>query len=277
VPFWKARPWLRRLVRLALLYLGIILVLLWLENRLLFAGAGRPASWEPAPADFPCEEFYLDSADGSRIVCRWFAPPGWRPEDGAFHFSHGNGHHIGVMSDYVRLWRAAGFRQAMLVYDYPGYGMSGGSPTEAGCYASGEAALLWLRETKKVPPGRIVLMGASLGCGITFELASRHECRAVVAMAAFTSFPDVAQLKFPWLPARWLVSNQFNNLKKIAALRCPVFLAHGTADTLVSPAHAERLYANAPQGSRLLMLEGMPHMYPDRREFFAAVREWLAR
>ena len=39
---------------------------------------------------------------------------------------------------------------AVLIFDYPGYGRSGGRPSEAGCYAAADAAHDWL-----TAPGRV--------------------------------------------------------------------------------------------------------------------------
>ena len=61
------------------------------------------------------------------------------------------------MSGEVPRWRENGFRQGMMLFDYPGYGKSGGTPSERGCYSAGESALHWLHETKRVAPGGIIL------------------------------------------------------------------------------------------------------------------------
>jgi hypothetical protein len=90
-------------------------------------------------------------------------------------------------------------RSSVLVFDYPGFGQSDGTPTEAGCYASGEAAFSWL---------------ASRG-GVAVDLASRHPHKALALFKTFTSIPDVAQSNVPIFPCRWLVRNRFENLRKI--------------------------------------------------------------
>ena len=57
------------------------------------------------------------------------------------------------------------------------------------------------------------------------------------------SFPDMAAKAFPFFPGRWLVRNKLDNLAKIGSVRAPVFIAHGTDDTLVSPHHSTDLAA----------------------------------
>jgi fermentation-respiration switch protein FrsA (DUF1100 family) len=168
-------------------------------------------------------------------------------------------------------------KQAVLVFDYPGYGKSGGACSEAGCYASGEAALDWLTQAQKVSPRRIVLYGGSLGAAIATDLAARRPCRALFLVAPFTSFPDVAQERFPWLPGRWLVRNQFDNLGKIGACRAPVFIAHEADDRLIPFSQGRRLFAAAPEPKELFVLHGGwhndqpgPAVYPALRAFLDA-------
>ena len=60
-------------------------------------------------------------------------------------------------------------------------------------------------------------------------------------------------------PGRWLVRNRFDNLHKITACRCPVFIAHGTADTLVPFGHGERLFAAAAEPKRFHAMPGLGH------------------
>jgi fermentation-respiration switch protein FrsA (DUF1100 family) len=87
----------------------------------------------------------------------------------------------------------------------------------------------------------------------------------------------MAQKLYPWLPARWLVRNQFNNLAKIGKCHKPVFLAHGTADSLAPFAHTERLFAAAHEPKRLFRLEGYEHYHSPGPDFYASLAEFLAQ
>jgi pimeloyl-ACP methyl ester carboxylesterase len=70
-----------------------------------------------------------------------------------------------------------------------GLGKSSGRPTEAGCYAAGEAAYRWLVDEQKAPEGEVTFVGESLGGAIATELAVRRPCRALILLFPFTSFP----------------------------------------------------------------------------------------
>src|SRR5437764_11062916 len=95
--------------------------------------------WAAPPAGLQVEDLTLTDEGGTPIHAWWCPPPGWEPGQGAVLFCHGNG---GNLSH--RGWALANFHQRLrmgvLLFDYPGYGRSGGTPSEAGCYAAGEAA-----------------------------------------------------------------------------------------------------------------------------------------
>ncbi|MFO0845213.1 MAG: alpha/beta hydrolase [Gemmataceae bacterium] len=245
-----------------------------LENYLLFPGA-RDREWLEPPPRLRVRDVELSSADGNKIHAWWTVPEGWTPQRGAIHYSHGNGGNLSHRWPTMERWRKE-LGRAVLIYDYPGYGKSTGRPTEAGCYAAAEAAYRWLVEEQRVPPKEVILLGSSLGGAMAIELASRHPCRVVVSCSTFTSFPDMAQLQFPLLPARWMVRTRLDNLAKVAKLSCPVFLVHGTADTLIPHGMGERLYSAANEPKRFVSLPGHPHAHPDQPEVYESVRAFLA-
>lgn len=224
------------------------------ENRLAFAPARAGVSWADPP-DPAVQDVWLAAADGTRLHA-WYLP-GHR-DAGAVLLSHGNAGNVSGLGPMV-----AGLRRhlgrAVLAYDYPGFGRSGGAPTEAGCYAAGDAAYRWLTADRNHPPGRVVLLGESLGGGVAVDLATRHDHAALVLVSTFTSLPDAAGYHYPWAPCRTLMSNRFDSLAKIGRCRRPVFVAHGTADGVVPFGQGERLFAAANDPKRLLAVEGAGH------------------
>jgi fermentation-respiration switch protein FrsA (DUF1100 family) len=277
VPFWQ-KSFSRRVCRLFAFggysYVGILLVLLALENRLLFPGSTFATEWyEPAP-ELGFQNVELTSADGNTIHAWWAVPSGWKSERGAILYSHGNGGNLSMRQGNIVQWQRA-TAKAVFIYDYPGYGKSTGKPTEAGCYAAADAAYDWLVEQQKVLPSQVLLVGSSLGGAMAVDLAARRECQALVLINAFTSFPDMAQKTFPWFPARWLVSNRLDNLSKIGKCHTPVFITHGTADTLIPFSQGERLFAAANEPKRFLPRPGDGHWHPTENMFFDAVLAFL--
>jgi fermentation-respiration switch protein FrsA (DUF1100 family) len=274
-PGKQRRRWVFRVGLVAVgAYMAVLAVLLCLEDRLLYHPARASRVWfEPLPK-LRVEESSLTASDGT-IISAWFmAPPGWRPGAGAVLLSHATNGNVSTWQKLAARWQREA-RRSVLVYDYPGYGRSGGRPTEVGCYAAAEAAFTWLTERKKVPARQVILVGSSLGSAMATELAARHDNRLLVLVGAFTSFPDLAQEKVPCYPARWLVHNRLDNLARIDRARGPVFIAHGTNDHVVPFWMGERLFEKARGPKRFFRLAGHKHSHPTRPAFFRAVRDYL--
>jgi uncharacterized protein len=277
-PWWR-RSWKHRVARSAIILLfgygGVLLVLLALENFFLYPALSASASWEKPPVGLPVEDVWLTSADGTAIHAWFTAPADWNPDTGVLIYCHGNAGNLSGRG--VALWN---FQQvlglAVLIFDYPGYGKSGGQPSEAGCYAAGDAAYDYLTTVKKVPPARVVLYGGSLGGAVAVDLATRHPHRALVLVSTFTSFPDMAQYKFPWLPGRWLVRNRYLSLDKIRTLHSPIFIAHGTEDTVIPFRQGQRLFESASEPKHFLPMPGIGHNDALIEGFYEELQRFLA-
>jgi pimeloyl-ACP methyl ester carboxylesterase len=279
VPFWQ-RSRHRRVTRLGVLacylYIATLLVLLALEDRLLFPGATIARPWCEPPDYLRVSEWTFDSATGDRIHAWFSAPEGWTPHRGAILISHGNGSNLSRLSGRAYRWRES-LGRAVLLYDYPGYGRSSGHPSEDGCYAAGEAALQWLVEGQGIPADEVILVGESMGGAIAVELATRHRVRLLVLHGAFTSFPDMAQVRFPFFPSRYLVHNRMDNEAKIGLTQCPVLITHGTADSVVPFRQGERLFVAAHEPKQFVRMEGHGHGPANKEDFFETVRLFLAK
>ncbi|HTU21125.1 MAG TPA: alpha/beta hydrolase [Gemmataceae bacterium] len=274
--FWE-RSWKHRVARFAVYtavcYVAVMAFLLLLEDR--FLHGRRVVQLIRPPSGIAVENVEMTSSRGERIHAWWTTPKDWQPEQGAVLFCHGNGGNLSYRGRALSHWIDE-LGQAVLLFDYPGYGRSSGEPSETSCYAAGDAAYDWLRQIQKVPPERLILYGGSLGGGVAIDLAHRRPHRALVLVASFTSFPDMAQVCFPWLPGRWLVRNRFDNLGKIAGCRGPVFIAHAPQDALIPFAQGQRLFAAASEPKQFFPLLNYRHNDLPTTDFYPALRAFLA-
>jgi fermentation-respiration switch protein FrsA (DUF1100 family) len=249
-------------------------VLRSLVRYFLFRPVSYTQDWQPPPPDLHIEDVHL-SAVGIPIHAWWAPPLGWEPAQGALVYCHGNAGNLSHRGEGLRRWHQQ-LGVAPLIFDYPGYGRSGGRPSEAGCYAAADAAYDWLVETAHVPSEKILLYGGSLGGGVAIDVASRRPHRALVLVSTFTSLADMARKRLPWLPAGWLMRRRWDNLHKIRSCRRPVFIAHGTADRLVPFRQGERLFAAANEPKAFFPMNGYDHQHTPGPDFYEALRRFLA-
>jgi fermentation-respiration switch protein FrsA (DUF1100 family) len=264
----------RLLLLAAYLYLAIAIALFASEDWLLYHACPASRGWYDPPPELHAQDIDLTTADGTPIHAWWCVPEGWQPAQGAMLFAHGNGGNISFRSRQLLHWRQQ-TNLAVLAFDYPGFGRSGGSPSEAGCYAAADAAYDWLTTSAKVPGKHVILCGGSLGGAVAVDLARRKRCRVLVLISTFANFPELAQQRFPWLPARWLVHNQFNNLAKLADCSCPVLIAHSPVDDLIPFEHGRRLYEAARGPKQFVMMDGYPHQDFPNDAFYSIFRHFL--
>jgi fermentation-respiration switch protein FrsA (DUF1100 family) len=274
------RSWRRAFLRLLkagiVCYVGVIVLLMLLETRIVFHPVRASEHWKKTPTNLRVEDVEVTAKDGVGIHAWWCPVAGWEPAQGAVLFCHGNGCNLSQRAAAVLQWQKE-MGQAVLILDYPGYGWSEGAPTEAGCYAAADAVYEWLTQEQRISPEHVLLYGESLGGGVVVDLASRRPCRALVLEKTFTSVADTAQRLYPWLPARWLVRNRFDSLAKIRRCTRPLFIAHGTEDHLVPFALGERLFESANEPKQFLALQGLDHNSHTPAEFFTALRTFLAQ
>jgi fermentation-respiration switch protein FrsA (DUF1100 family) len=155
-------------------------------------------------------------------------------------FTHGNG-------ELIDHW-AAPFTEAsdsgvgVLLVEYPGYGRSGGSPSQRSITRTMLAAHAWLLEQPGVDPNAIVAYGRSLGGAAACGLARERPLAALVLESTFTSTGALAQrMGFP----ASLVSDPFDNLATVSSLDIPTLVLHGERDEIIPVSHGEALAAAA--------------------------------
>lgn len=258
---WRARG-LRLLAMIALVYAVAIGGLVLFEDKMVYQPSRFEDHWAGPPRNVPVQDVEIDGKEGESLHAWWAAPPVWKPAEGAMLFCHGNGGNLSHRGHALKPWLDQ--RIGVLLFDYPGFGKSTGKVSEAGCIAAGEVFYEWLVKVKQIPADRVILYGGSLGSGVAVEMATHHNHRALVLISAYTSMPDMAQKLFPWVPAKWLSKNQFRNLDKIGQVARPVFIAHGTTDSLIPFSHGEQLFAAAPEPKAFVPMPNYRHKdFPD--------------
>jgi abhydrolase domain-containing protein 12 len=105
---------------------------------------------------------------------------GWRPDS------------------YRALPSAAPDKIHVLTFDYRGYGLSSGTPSEPGLLTDAITVFSWATEVAGVPPERIVIFGQSLGSAVAIalvnHLAVQNPPMSCAGLVVTASFSDVAAL-----------------------------------------------------------------------------------
>ncbi len=243
---------------------AIMVAILWvMQDRFIYPAPQYAV--DPAPG---FEVITLQTDDG--LSLRAFK----RPAEGELPtivYFHGNGGTLLAATNATRSLAAAGF--GLLLVEYRGYGGNPGNPSEEGFYRDGRAAMDWLVR-RGIAPQQTIIIGNSIGGGTAIQMASEYDPRALLLTAPFTSLPDVAYDALPFIPTHFLMRDSFDNASKIAALDMPIFIMHGTADTVVPFDHGKQLAALARR-STFRPVDGAGHTLSFRERGQQAQLNWL--
>jgi|HubBroStandDraft_1064217.scaffolds.fasta_scaffold01591_14 uncharacterized protein len=219
-------------VAVALLYGGFLCLLYCLQASMIYPGTKNRVDANP-PQSQGAEVFKISTALGNVEALFMPATPAVdETRQPVVIFGHGNGEVI----DY---WVTAlnGFRQrgiGVLLVEYPGYGRSTGSPSEAG-------------------GGAICL------------LAKDRFLRALILQSTFPSL-DIFAAEY-WAPA-FLLRDHFDNLSSVAHFQGPVLVIHGRDDHLIPWKQGQRLAAASANSTFRLYDCGHGCWDPERLPFW---------
>ena len=203
----------------------------------------------------------LRTIDGNQIACRLFAPfldsvdtlDNFRNLHKTVIFSHGNADDIGTSASYCQ-WIADSLCCNVVAYDYANYGVSSKTATtEENMHHSIEAVFGYLTASIKVPSKRIFVFGKSLGSVPSLFLASQSygaDIAGVILVSPLASGARVLlpRFRFPSSVMSSLDDLFAPNIKRIAQVKSPVLLIHGTEDSVVPFQNSHDLFNNIPQG-----------------------------
>jgi hypothetical protein len=215
--------WKRPIKSVVWIYLILCFIAVFFADRILFI---PPVSSYGADLD---GLFQLRTEEGEGIASIYYPAPEGMP---TLLYSHGNAEDLGQALELYQTWRGMGF--GVMAYDYPGYGESAGTPSEASCKRAIHTAWKHLRGLG-VPAKSIVIVGRSVGGGPSTWLAAGEKPAGLVLIAPFTSVFRVA-FPFPLFPR-----DRFQNLKLICEMDTPLLVIHGENDEVIPVSHGRTL------------------------------------
>ena len=241
-PLWQRAVF--RMLRLVLIiYVVAILVFASLQSKLIFDGAksqGSPEAMFTPPGNM--ELVNLTAEDGTTIAAL-FARSHQSQSVPTIIFFYGNAMCLKDTLQDVRMFRDLGAN--VMAVEYAGYGLSGGTASEAGCYLAAETAYQWLLKRDDIDTTKIIPAGWSLGGAVAVDLAKRHagEGRVcgLIILSTFTSLTDVGRTFYPFLPVSLILRHKFDSLAKIGGVGVPVFIGHGRYDVIAPFKMADQL------------------------------------
>lgn len=234
--------WMRPLKSLAFIYLALLLVACAFSDHLIH---------QPPKAGYTAEApgvSLIAMENGEKIAVSYLPASRDMP---TLLWSHGNAEDIGYLRRRHLSLHAEGY--GILAYDYPGYGISEGSPSEQGCYDASMAVWKHLTETLDVSAENVILYGQSVGSGASVWLATQVDASGLVLVSPFVSaFRTVTRV--PLFPG-----DKFRNLSRIGQTHMPLLVIHGSEDQVIAQWHGKKLYDTHPGPKMWAGIDGAGH------------------
>ncbi|MDZ7689950.1 MAG: alpha/beta fold hydrolase [Balneolaceae bacterium] len=229
----------------------LLLVILYVFQAQFIYHPTKSLPITPKSVGLKYQDVNFTAEDGTPLH-GWYVPN--EHARGTVLFQHGNAGNISGRLETIEILNRLGLN--VLIYDYRGYGRSDGSPSEEGTYMDAMAAWNYLTEEKGVPPGKIILMGRSLGGGVTSWLANHTEPAAVILESTFTSAPDLATDLYPIFPTSRLIKYSYPNEQNIKKIKVPILIAHSPEDGLIPYKHGKKLFDIANEPKQFYQMQG---------------------
>lgn len=229
--------WKRPFISLASIYILLAITACSFADKLIFIPP--PASYSENLAGF---RFIAPEGGTPLAAIHLQAPPG-AP---TMIYSHGNAEDIGQNIEIFQEWHSRGF--GVIAYDYPGYGLSPGTPTEQ----STQQAIRQVWDyalASGIPPSSIVIVGRSIGSGPSVWLASSVDPAGLVLISPLKStFTTAFPLPFPLFPG-----DRFPNHKRIRDIDTPLLVIHGENDRVIPVSHGKAIFETSPASRKSLV------------------------
>lgn len=239
------------------------------ERELVFRIEPGTASWyRGLPKDV--QEFELKPASfksGQSLHGWWW--PAAKKDAPAILYLHGVRWNLTGQLFRIEQLHAQGY--SVLAIDYRGFGQSRGDlPSETSVYEDARVAWERFQILQPVPAKRLIY-GHSLGGAVAIDLAAElgqqaaakqlpPPVRGLVIESTFTSLADVATaMANTSLPVRWVLSQKFDSIDKIADIHMPLLVVHGLDDRYVPPRFSQQLFDAAQEPKHLLLVPGASH------------------
>ncbi|MBW7997226.1 MAG: alpha/beta hydrolase [Candidatus Glassbacteria bacterium] len=233
---------LHKSILLALASVGAVLLVLallvrLLENSLTFHPMSR---LELTPDDYRLDyrEIRLDTGEEGVSLHGWY----FAPTDGdlpVLLVCHGNAGNISHRLEWLVPFLGRGW--GAVLFDYRGFGLSTGRPSEQGLNRDAKCIYEFMAGELAIRPERIVLFGRSLGGAPVAWLAARFPVGSVVIEGSFSSGAGMARRLFGLLPLHFAARYRWPVAENLRKVKAPVMILHGTDDSVVPFSLGEKL------------------------------------
>jgi uncharacterized protein len=220
----KIFRWIKVIV---LLYSLIGIALYYLQETFLFHPEKLTAD-HVFKFDMPFKEMNIPFNEKDTVSMVQFFPKD-SIRKGVVLYFHGNKQNIERYAKFVTDFTKHGYEVWM--EDYPGFGKSTGTRTEAKMYR--QAIEIQKMAAAKFGSDSIILYGKSFGTGIAAYVASQSNCKRLILETPYYSIPNLFSCYAFIYPTQRMAIYKIPANEYLQEVNYPITIFHGTSDGVI--------------------------------------------
>ena len=244
--------WLNIIIVVVAVYLGISILVYFLQDYILFKPEKLPADFQFAYENQETEEYNIETRDGAVINGLRFKA---KDPKGIVFYLKGNSKSIKGWGKFAVDFTRLGYD--VLMVDYRGFGKSTGRRSQKAIKRDMQVIYNKIRD--QVAEKYIILYGRSLGSGFAAKLASMNDPRMLILDAPYYSLSKVGKRYMPFMPLSLLLKFPMPTYKWLRYVNCPIHIIHGTDDNLIPYKTSVKLSRIKPKLTKLYTVIGGGH------------------
>lgn len=207
----------------------------------------------PLAFGVPFDASDVATADGERLRM-WTLTA--TPSRALVVYFHGNGGNLSVWASILSGIARRGF--TVIAFDYRGYGLSTGKPSEPGLYRDVDAVLarVWAGDHGQQP---VIYWGRSLGTTMAAYAATRRAPSGLVLEAGFPDARSLTRSSPPLALLGLFSSYRFPTAAYIRQVTVPTLVMHGDVDTIIPYGLGRALFEAVRGPKQFVTIRGGDH------------------
>ena len=252
------------------IYLLTCILALSFQEKLLFHPETVPKSEQyKYPQEFTEKNYQVET--GVELNTLLFKSDSTSERRKLVFYIHGNGENLTTAGGLASVYTDLGYD--FFVYDYRGYGKSGGKiDSESALFA--DAQILYSNLLRDYDEENVTILGYSIGTGIAAWLAAKNSPKQLILQAPYFSMKDMMRTKYPFLPT-FLLRYPLETNERLKETKCPVYIFHGNKDDIIPYSSSTKL-KKIIKTIDLTTLEGLGHTgFMEHPDYQSNIREIL--
>lgn len=146
----------------------------------------------------------------------------------------------------------------VVINEYPGYGVNGDEDVDY------QQIIFYANKTmqnviSKYGKDNVILLGESLGSGVASEMATKYKINKLILITPYSSFLDLAKRQFFMYPIKWMLKEDFDNVRALKNYHGQVTMLVASHDQVINPKYALKLYNHLNTKKYLFMINNAGH------------------